>query len=197
MENQGECCHHGVDEPSEWVVKAAQLIPSGASALDLACGGLRHARFLASRGCTVVAVDCRPRPAAAAFGPWTERIEYRQTDLEDGSWPLGEEAFDAIVVTNYLHRPLYPYIAAALRPGGLLAYETFAVGNEAYGRPMRPEFLLRPGELAKAFAVTLDVLAHEQVHVQVPRPAVVQRLLARRVAFNAPMGGHGREHVRC
>jgi hypothetical protein len=102
----------------------------------------------------------------------------RQLDLEaDAPWPLGG-GYAGIVVTNYLHRPLLPPLAGALRPGGVLIYETFALGNERLGRPRNPDFLLRPGELLAAFAA-LTVVAFEEGEVATPRPAVVQRIACR------------------
>jgi len=101
-------------------------------------------------------------------------------DLEAGSpWPLAGQRFDLVVVTNYLHRPILPEIVGAVAPGGLLLYETFAQGNERFGKPSNPDFLLRPGELAKAVAVGLEVLAYEEIELGPPRPAVVQRIAAR------------------
>jgi len=101
-------------------------------------------------------------------------------DLEAGSpWPLAGQRFDLVVVTNYLHRPILPEIVGAVAPGGLLLYETFAQGNERFGKPSNPDFLLRPGELAKAVAVRLEVLAYEEIELGPPRPAVVQRIAAR------------------
>jgi hypothetical protein len=103
--------------------------------------------------------------------------EVRQIDLETGApWVLGT-GYDGIVVTNYLHRPLLPAIAEALAAGGVLIYETFARGNERFGRPHNPDFLRRPGELLDAFAM-LTVIAFEQGEVSVPRPAVIQRIAA-------------------
>jgi SAM-dependent methyltransferase len=149
--------------------------------LDLACGSGRHVRWFAERGLPVVAVDRQPldigRPADLQPLPG---VEFIQADLEDGSpWPLGERRFSAIVVTNYLHRPLFPRIAAALDEGGLLIYETFMVGNERFGRPTNPAFLLRPGELREAFS-GLTVVAFEEGETGSPKPAVVQRVVARR-----------------
>ena len=113
-----------------------------------------------------------PSPACA-------RIETRALDLETGSWPLAGERFDAIVVANYLYRPLFPHLLAALADDGLLLYETFARGNEAFGRPSNPEFLLAPGELLAVAARGLTVVAFEQGFVSAsPRGAVVERLAA-------------------
>jgi SAM-dependent methyltransferase len=126
----------------------------------------------------VVALD-RKTDELAELGALGE-LEFFQVDLEDGSpWPLAERRFDAIVVTNYLHRPLFPQLLAALAEGGLLIYETFARGNEAYGRPRNPDFLLERDELLE-LTRGLYVLAFEQGIVQVPRPAAVQRICARR-----------------
>jgi SAM-dependent methyltransferase len=126
----------------------------------------------------VVALD-RKTDELAELGALGE-LEFFQVDLEDGSpWPLAERRFDAIVVTNYLHRPLFPQLLAALAEGGLLIYETFARGNEAYGRPRNPDFLLERDELLE-LTRGLYVLAFEQGIVRVPRPAAVQRICARR-----------------
>jgi hypothetical protein len=122
----------------------------------------------------VCAVD-RDTAALSAFaGPC---CEVRRLDLEtDDRGQLGRD-YDGIIVTNYLHRPLLPAIARALAPGGVLIYETFARGNERFGRPRNPDFLLRRGELLEAFTA-LTIVAFEQGEVSVPRPAVIQRLAA-------------------
>ena len=156
---------------SPWVTRWGALVTAG-PVLDLACGSGRHARWFAARGLPVTAVDRQPVDLPG--------VEFIQADLEDGSpWPLGERRFAAIVVTNYLHRPLFPRIAAALDTGGVLIYETFMVGNERFGRPTNPEFLLQPGELREAFP-GLTVLAFEEGEVSSPKPAVVQRVVVRR-----------------
>ena len=162
---------------SAWVARFAPLVASGARVLDLACGYGRHARFFAARGANVLAVD---RDAAAlATLKGEARIATRALDLEAGRWPLPGERFDAIVVVNYLHRPLFPPLLAALADDGVLIYETFARGNEAYGRPTNPDFLLEPGELLQLAARGLTVVAFEQGVVSTPDPgAVVQRLAA-------------------
>ena len=163
--------HAGIDAPSAWVERWASLIPRG-RALDLACGGGRHARLLASLGHEVLAVDREPHSIPG--------VRFLRADLEDGSpWPLAGERFQGVVVTNYLHRPLFPLIEAALAPGGVLIYETFMRGNERFGKPSNPAFLLAPGELWGAFA-GLHVIAFEQGRVQDPKPAMIQRLCAAR-----------------
>lgn len=148
--------------------------------LDLAAGGGRHTKLLLERGYRVRAVD-RDVAALAPFA--SPRCIVEEVDLETGApWPLGG-GYDGIIVTNYLHRLLLPAIATALAPGGAMIYETFALGNECFGRPGNPDFLLRPGELLAAFTA-LTVVAFEQGEIAVPRPAVVQRI----AAVNGPLG---------
>jgi SAM-dependent methyltransferase len=167
---------HGVHAPSPWVVRFAHLI-AGPRVLDLACGAGRHARFLAARGHRVLAVD-RDRGLLDALAG-TPGVETCCADLESGEWPIGDEAFDGIVVTNYLHRPLFPRLLRALRPDGALLYETFASGNEAFGRPSNPAFLLAPDELLDLARPALSVVAFEQGRFDLgARAAVVQRLAA-------------------
>jgi len=167
---------HELLPPSEWVTRWAHLIGQG-EVLDLACGEGRHARALAARGHRVTAVD-RNREALAALAG-VAAVSTLHADLEDGSpWPLAGRRFDGIVVTNYLHRPLFRDLIEALAPGGVLIYETFMAGNERFGKPSNPEFLLRPGELLEAFGGALAVAAFEQGRVARPKPAVIQRLCA-------------------
>jgi SAM-dependent methyltransferase len=150
------------------------LIRPGGLVLDLAAGNGRHSRILIESGFAVRAVDHDISALQTLAGP---RCEVRQVDLETGApWALGD-GYDGIVVTNYLHRPVFPAIANALAPDGLLIYETFALGNERLGRPRNPDFLLRPDELLKAFAM-FTVIAFEQGEVTSPRPAVIQRIAA-------------------
>ena len=105
-------------------------------------------------------------------------ITARCADLESAPWPYAGRTFAGIIVTNYLHRPLFPQLLAALAPGGVLIYETFAAGNERYGRPANPDFLLRPGELLEVVRGRLTVVAYEDLLVSVPKPARVQRICA-------------------
>ena len=158
---------------SAWVRRFAPLISRGGRVLDLAAGNGRHSRFLLELGFAVCAVD----RDISALGPLAAYgCEVRKIDLESGGpWPLGN-GYQGIVVTNYLHRPLLPAIGRAA-PGGVLIYETFAHGNERFGHPRNPDFLLRPGELLEAFAM-LTVIAFEQGEVSAPRPAVIQRIAA-------------------
>ncbi|HVE51564.1 MAG TPA: class I SAM-dependent methyltransferase [Casimicrobiaceae bacterium] len=168
---------HASLAPSPWIVRFGALVPGGARMLDLACGHGRHARWFASRGARVVAVD---RDAAAlATLQGIEGVEARMLDLEGAAWPLAGERFDAIVVVNYLYRRYFDAILAALADDGALLYETFATGNEAFGKPSNPEFLLRPGELLDRTTGKLVVVAFEQGHVRsADRDQVVQRIAA-------------------
>jgi len=165
-------------EASPWIVRFAPLIPAGSTVLDLACGGGRHARLLADLGHQVEAVDRDAEALAALAG--IAGIQARCADLEGGPWPYYGRGFDAIVVTNYLHRPILPNLFGCLNEGGLLIYETFMVGNELLGKPSNPAYLLRSGELLDLVRNRLRVLAFEQGEVAEPRPAVIQRIVARR-----------------
>jgi SAM-dependent methyltransferase len=167
---------------SGWVARFAPLAPGG-EALDLACGSGRHTRLLAARGHTVLALDRNPDILASVAGPGIVTMAH-DLEAEGAIWPFEAGRFAAIVVTNYLHRPLFPYLAASLRPDGILIYETFAQGNQVYGKPSNPAFLLAPGELlALAQEGGLQVLAYEDGHIDAPHPAQVQRLCAAGPAF--------------
>ncbi len=170
---------HMNENPSPWVERFLPLITAGGSVLDLACGQGRHSLLLAQLGHRVEAVD-RDVEALARISARAPGIVTRAADLEGGPWPYHGCAFDAIVVTNYLFRPLLPMLLNALEVNGVLIYETFMVGNERLGKPANPTFLLRPGELLEVVRPRLSVVAFEQGQVDTPRPAVVQRLCATR-----------------
>ena len=179
--------HSHPSEASRWVGRWAPCIAAGGTVLDLACGNGRHARHLADLGFRVAAVD---RDAVALAGLQGLRgIDPVAADLEAGSWPFEGRQFAAIVVTNYLHRPLFPLLIAALAPGGLLIYETFRQGNESYGKPSNPAFLLAPHELlAVAHDGMLQVVAFEDGFSAFPKPAMVQRLCAQKPPLRVPEG---------
>ena len=165
------------DAPSAWVVRWAAHLAPGSNVLDVACGNGRHSRLLGERGCRVTAVDRDPASAPALVSE--PNVEFVHADLEADTWPLGARTFDAIVVTNYLHRPLFSALKKALAPGGLLVYETFAAGNAEFGRPSSPDYLLRPRELLDAFSADMRVLAFEDGFTTQPKPAMVQRIAVR------------------
>jgi SAM-dependent methyltransferase len=161
--------------PLPWIVQWAGLVAPEAAVLDLAAGRGRHALFFAERGHKVVAVD---RDTIRL--PIHPNIEPLTADLEDGSpWPLARR-FGAVVVTNYLHRPLMPALLDAVEPGGVLLYQTFMEGNERFGRPTNPAHLLRDGELLELVRGRFSVTAYEARLISDPM-AMVQRLAARRL----------------
>jgi SAM-dependent methyltransferase len=166
---------HGPETPSPWVVRWARAIRAGGRVLDVACGAGRHLRYLGSLGFSVVGVDRDAQALAALDG--VDFAELRVADIEAGPWPFSPEEFDGVVVTNYLHRPIFPHLVAALRPGGVLIYETFALGNERYGRPSNPDFLLEPGELLRRVE-PLSVIGFEEGLLASPKQALVQRICA-------------------
>lgn len=163
---------------SAWVAKWAFMIPPGGRVLDLAAGSGRHTKLFAESGYIVEAVD-RDISGLVEFAVLPS-VHLNEYDLELGAWPYPKDHFSGIVVTNYLHRPLFPELINALAPGGVLVYETFAQGNEAFGRPANPDFLLRPGELLDVVHGQLRVLAFEDIYTSEPKPAMVQRICAMR-----------------
>ena len=165
------------DAPSAWVVRHAFRIRPGGLVLDLAAGGGRHVRYLRQLGYRVLAVDIDvSRLADLRADPGVDVVE---ADLERGRWPFDGRRFDGIVVTSYLHRPLFPILEESLTPGGVLIYETFARGHEQYGRPTNPAFLLDEGELRRQFSKRLEVIEYEQALDAPPRAALKQRICAK------------------
>jgi SAM-dependent methyltransferase len=171
---------HGHESPSAWVQRWSHLVPAGGTVLDVACGHGRHMRWFAARGHAVTGIDRSPEAIAdvAALGGAIE------ADIENGPWPLEGIAFDAVVVTNYLWRPLLPRLVSSVAPGGVLICETFAAGNETVGRPSRPDFLLNPGELMTA-TVDLHTVAYENGFCESPE-RFVQRIVAVRKPGTSP-----------
>jgi len=179
-----------LDLPSVWVTRFAPLMPPGET-LDLACGSGRHARLLSSLGHSVLAVDRDVEALARVNGTGISTL---QIDLEDAdgqqlSWPFEATRFAGIVVTNYLHRPLFHGMFDSLAEGGVLVYETFAAGNERFGKPSNPRFLLQPGELldlVRNAGFPLRVIAFEDGYIDVPRPAMMQRICVRKEGRGTP-----------
>jgi SAM-dependent methyltransferase len=163
---------HGTESPSDWIVRWSHLVAPDGPVLDLACGRGRHLRWFAGRGHAVTGVD-RDADALAGLAGVGETLA---ADIEGGPWPLAGRQFAAVVVTNYLWRPLFPRIVEAVAPGGVLLHETFAQGNETVGKPSRPDFLLAPGELLRAYAA-LRIVAYEDGFLDAP-PRFVQRIAA-------------------
>jgi SAM-dependent methyltransferase len=176
---------HADREPSRWVTRFAPLVGPGAPVLDLACGGGRHTRLFRARGHPVTAVDLDLTRLADLREQ--RALELVQADLEHAPWPLPGRRFGAVVVTDYLWRPLFPAILDAVHEGGVLLYDTFARGNEAYGRPTNPDFLLEAGELIEAVRDRLQIVAYEHGYLERPRPAIRQRLCAVRADRPLPL----------
>ena len=171
---------HGAGTASPWLQRWADLIAPNGRVLDVAAGSGRHARWLAGRGFAVTAID-RDAAAMRALADCAETIV---ADIENGPWPLAGKSFDAVLVANYLWRPLWPALVAATGPGGVFLHETFAAGNESVGRPSRPDFLLRRAELLDA-AASLRIVAYEDGFLADPE-RFVQRIVAVREAKGGP-----------
>jgi SAM-dependent methyltransferase len=153
-----------VESPSDWIQRHGSLLPSSGNALDVACGRGRNALWLAARGLSVDAVDRDADAIAALQAAALDRglvVHARVADLESGTPDIPPAAFDVVVVTHYLHRPLFPALIAALKPGGLLVYETFTRAQAARGKPSNPAFLLEPGELRRLVA-PLEIVAERE-----------------------------------
>jgi SAM-dependent methyltransferase len=166
----------GMSEISKWIEDHINLLPRNGHVLDLACGGGRHSRHLAAQGHDVTAVDIDTTGIEAAM---LSGVEIVSADLEEGPWPFVKSSFDSIIVVNYLWRPQFNYIKATLKPGGVLIWDTFALGNEKYGKPSNPKFLLKPDELKQAFE-DFDCLDYWEGIVDQPSPAVRQSIACRK-----------------
>ena len=184
---------HGTDLPSAWVQRWSHLVRPGGTVLDVACGHGRHARWFHQRNHPLALVD-RSEAAMTSISLPAPACEAVVADIENGPWPFAGRQFAALVVTHYLWRPLMPTLLDSLEPGGVLIYETFAAGNETVGKPSRPEFLLRPGELL-ALCAGLRIVAFEDGFIDAPPhqgPRFVQRIAAvREVAPGAAAGASG------
>lgn len=164
------------EKPSPWIVKYGPLIRKEGRVLDLACGNGRHAIRLAKQGYLVDAIDRDAQVVSNMVG--MDNINVVIVDLEASGWPHSDQRYDGIIVSRYLYRPLLHTLAAILNPGGVLIYETFMVGNEHYGKPSNPDFLLLPNELLEIYSPLLNIIAFEQGEEKTPRPAVMQRICA-------------------
>jgi SAM-dependent methyltransferase len=166
----------GLASPSAWVEGFSRLVRPGGRVLDVAAGAGRHCQLFLTAGHPVLALDRDLSPLAWLRHPLLEKLE---VDLAAaGGWPLADQTFDAVVVTNYLWRDILDDIVGAVREDGVLIYETFAEGNERYGHPRRPEFLLRAGELLACVANRLEVIAYGHGFCELPSPRVIQRVIA-------------------
>jgi SAM-dependent methyltransferase len=175
--------HAGLAAVSPWIARFAPLVTAGDTVLDLACGGGRHGRYFLDRGHSVCFVDKNLDGVADIAG--ATATEMIVVDLENGApWPLDRRQFSVVVVVNYLYRPILPAIIAAVAPGGILLYETFAQGNERYGRPRNPDFLLAPGELLDAAAELLTVIAYQHGTLGDDTARAVKQCIA---AVNGPV----------
>jgi SAM-dependent methyltransferase len=188
MEQLVQATLHGQGPASPWVTRWSHLLAPGASVLDIACGSGRHMKWLANLGHQVTGIDRSPEALleAASYGATV------LADIENGPWPLmngrNVQQFQALVVTNYLWRPLFPVMAESVAPGGFLIYETFSQGQETVGKPSRPDFLLQAGELLARFP-GFRVIAFEEGFLENP-PRFVQRLVAQRPRpMDAPAQG--------
>ena len=172
--------HTSSSPASNWIQRWSHLVPAGGMVLDIACGQGRHVHWFTERGHPCLGID-RSAQALAALPETAERL---CADIENAPWPLAGTQFAAVVVTNYLWRALLPTIVASVAPGGVLLYETFAAGNARFGKPSRPDFLLQPGELLRACANELRVVAYEDGFIDAP-PRCVQRIAAIRPLADA------------
>lgn len=170
---------HGTEPPSKWVERWSHLVKPHGTVLDVACGHGRHAYYFHQQNYFVTLLD-RAQEAIESIAIEAHACEKVVADIENGAWPLAGRQFDAVVVTNYLWRPLMATLLASLIPGGVLIYETFASGNETVGKPSRPDFLLQPGELLDV-CKRLRVIAYEDGFTDGPdgqSPRFVQRIAA-------------------
>jgi len=170
--------HEGREDPSTFIERWAWLVPAGGRVLDVAAGGGRHTQLFLRRGHPVTAVD---RDASALRRIGGEDLEVLEANIETGPWPCAARTFAGVVVCNYLWRPLLPVIVKSVAAGGVLLYETFAVGHQRFGKPTNPDFLLRPGELLEAVRGELEVREYAHGEEGDPTSAVRQRLCAVRI----------------
>jgi SAM-dependent methyltransferase len=151
---------HDQDAPSLWITRFASLITANSTLIDVACGHGRHAKYFASHGVNVVAVDRDESALSSLLGVANITVEHR--DIENNPWPYAANSFDAVVVCNYLWRPTFDVLLATIKPNGVLIYETFMDGNARFGKPSREDFLLRSNELLERTHGAFRVIAFEE-----------------------------------
>jgi SAM-dependent methyltransferase len=161
---------------SPWIKKYGKIVPQERPVLDMACGAGRHSFFMNSLGCDVVAVDINP--VLKGLNDFQNNISVVTADLEQEEWPFRKEEFSGIIVVNYLWRPSFPRIIESLAPGGVLLYDTFSQGNEKFGRPRNPDYLLAPGELMSLCTDDFTIIDFHQGYMDLPAPAVRQSIAA-------------------
>ena len=179
---------NGTEPPSDWVKRWSHLVKPRGTVLDVACAYGRHAYYFHQLNHPVTLVE-RAQAAIESIAIEAQSCEKVVSDIETSPWPFAGRQFDAVVVTNYLWRPLMPNLLASLASGGVLIYETFAAGNETVGKPSRPDFLLQPGELLE-ICKGLRVVAFEDGFINDERGQTaryVQRIAAvREGSVNQP-----------
>ena len=168
---------HGLHETSTWVRRFLPGVAKGGSILDVACGAGRHMRLALELGYTVTGIDkdlSQVEDLAAR-----KDVGLIEADLESGrAFPLKDMAYDGVIVTNYLWRPILADIIGCVADDGVLIYETFAAGHERHGKPCNPDFLLANNELLEAVLPRLCVVAYEHGLRGGKHPKIVQRIAA-------------------
>ena len=168
---------HNASAPSDWVMAFVDRIRPGGRILDVACGHGRHMRMALDRGYHVTGLD-RDLSGVADLTDWPQ-VELVQADLERGEpFPLKGRTFDGVIVTNYLWRPVLADIVACVADDGILIYQTFARGQEKFGRPTNKDFLLTRNELIAAVLPKMTVIAFEHGLIDSDPPRVIQRIVA-------------------
>ena len=169
-----------ISQPLPFIAKWLPDDLKAMNVLDYACGGGRHGKLAMERGAHVTFADI-DLEGLSEFAI-NENVSLLQADLEDERrWPFKGRQYDVVIVTNYLYRPRLSDIFELVKPGGIILYRTFAQGNEVFGRPKNPEFLLQTNELHGVAQKNFSILHYEQGEVDTPNPAVIQRLVAQRI----------------